>query len=106
MGVFHSGLDFELDVQHSLQAEGDLWSVVVVEPSKLPDGRVSTELVLVFLDELGKVGAPHLLLSLNDPLQVDRNIASSLEERAYCHEAGDNVAFVVARASSVDSAVL
>src|SRR5712664_986239 len=85
MRILQRGLNSKLNIEHSLQAQRDQWSVLVVEASELPDRRVSGQPLLVARNELGEVEATNLFLTLDHPFEIAGNGSGHLQECANRH---------------------
>src|SRR5712664_909812 len=84
MRILQRGLNSKLNIEHSLQAQRDQWSVLVVEASELPDSRISAQPLLVSGNELGKMWRSDLFFAFDDPLDVARNCSGHIQQRTNC----------------------
>src|SRR3989442_235337 len=106
MRILQRGLNSKLNVEHTLQAQRDQRSVLVVEASELPNRRIARQPLLVTRNELREMGAANLFLTLDHPFDIAWNVSTHLQERIYRHQARDDVPLIVARSPSIDSTIL
>src|SRR6266568_8068280 len=106
MRILQSGLNSKLNIEHSLQAQSDQGAILVVEASKLPNGRVSNQPLLVTRNELREMRATNLFFTFDHPFNIAGNSSGHLQERVNRHQSRNNVSLVIARPSRVDFAVL
>src|SRR2546428_11637411 len=106
MRILQRGLNSKLNIEHSLQAQSDQGAILVVEAAELPNGRISGYPFLVSRNELREVRASDFFFAFDNPLDVAWNVSFCLRECIYRHQSRDNVSLVIARSSSIDSAIL
>src|SRR6266581_3060156 len=70
MRILQSGLNSKLNIEHSLQAQSDQGAILVVEASKLPNGRVSNQPLLVTRNELREMRATNLFFTFDHPFNI------------------------------------
>ena len=105
MPVRACSLRSQLDVADALQAEVDLGLAVDIAAAELPDAGIRLAQVLVVIDEVLEVHRAHLLLTLDDELHVQRQLALGLlpgvDRRKTCRD----IALVVGDTPGIDPTI-
>src|SRR5207253_5559547 len=85
----------QLNVEETLYSQLELWPALFGHVAVVADDTISHQLIRVLVNETRQVWTPDLLFTLDNELEIERNIAGTLEIALSRLDERDNIVLAI-----------